>query len=50
MLQGEHTGFLCLERFYLFPKQGIIGEVSGEDLNTIFISFPGKPFQGRGLH
>lgn len=33
-----------------FPKVGTFREVSGEDLNRIFISFPGVSAKGCGLH
>ena len=31
-------------------KARSLGEVLGEDLNRIFMSFPGVPLQGPGLH
>ena len=31
-------------------QAGILGEVSGEGFSGIFISSPGLPFQGPGLH
>ena len=39
----------CLEAFLSSLQVGILGEVSGEDLSRIFISFPGVIFQGCGL-
>ena len=46
---------LCLKVFIGFLKAGILGEVSEEDLNGTFISFPGVSFnklnhQGLGLY
>ena len=39
------------ERATLGPHlEGIYLEVSGEDPNRIFISFPGVSFQGHGLY
>ena len=35
---------LCLKGFIYFLKSGILGKVSGEHLNRIFISFPGVSF------
>ena len=37
---------LCLKGFFLicFLNLGILREVSGQDLNRIFISFPGVSF------
>ena len=51
----EHVGSertaesFVLSSFICFPKAGIWGEVSGEDLNRIFISFPGVSSQSHGL-
>ena len=35
------TGSFVLRVFICFLKAGILGEVSGEGLNRIFLSFPG---------
>ena len=43
LLETVHWVFY-LEVFYLFLKVGILEEVSGEDLNRIYISFPGVSF------
>ena len=40
--EGAHTE--SLKGFYLFFRDGILGEISGEGLNRIFISFPGVFF------
>ena len=40
--------FIYLFLFICFVKAKILGEVSGEDLNRIFISFPSVSFQGHG--
>ena len=37
------TGSLALRVFICFLKAGILGKVSGEDLNRIFTSLPGVP-------
>ena len=42
VLERELHWVLHLQGFYL--------EVSGEDLHSMFISFPGVPPQGPGLH
>ena len=43
--QRAHTGsFACL------LKTGVLGEVTGEDLNSIFISFLGVSLEGPGLY
>ena len=45
MLKRERGHWvLCLRVFVCFLKAGVLGEVSGEDLNRIFISFPGVSF------
>ena len=50
--QGEKqaASVCCLEAFISLLQAGILGEVSGEDFSKIFISSPGAPFQGHGLH
>ena len=45
----EYTGSFILKGFICSPEAGVLGEVSGEDLNRTFISFPGVSFQGHGL-
>ena len=43
--QGRvHTGCFVLWVFISFLQTGILGEVSGEDLSRVFISFPGMSF------
>ena len=41
---------ICSEGFISLLQVGFLGEASGEDLNRIFISFPGVSFQGCGLY
>ena len=50
MLQGEHAEPFALRSFIHSLKVEILGDVPGEDLNGIFISFPGVSFQGHGFH
>ena len=45
-----HAGSFVLRVCIYFLKAGVLGEVSGEDLNRIFISFSGVSFQGSGLY
>ena len=40
----KQTGSFVLRVFICFLKAAILGEVSGKDLNRIFISFPGVFF------
>ena len=40
----------CLRAFISLLQVGILGEVSGEGFNRIFISFPGVLFQGCALY
>ena len=44
------TGSLVLGVFTCFLKAEILGEVLGEDLNRMFISFLGVSFQDHGLY
>ena len=48
--RGREGRVLCLEGLYLFSKGEILREVSGEDLNRVFICLLGMYFQGHGLH
>ena len=48
--EGELSWVLCLEAFNSFLQAEILGEVSGEVFSRIFISSPGVPVQGHGLH
>ena len=49
--EGECTLWvLPLEVFLSLLHMGVLGEVSGESFSRLFISFPGVPFQGHGLH
>ena len=50
MVRGEHAEPFALRSFIQSLKVEILGEVPGEDLNGIFISFPGVSFQGHGFH
>ena len=43
----SHNGSSVLR---VFQGAGILGEVPGEDLNRLFISFPGVSFRDHGLH
>ena len=46
-LGGDLTHWvLCLEAFISFSQAGVLGEISGEDFNRIFISCPGVPYLG----
>ena len=38
------------EPHWVLRREGIYLEASGEDLDRIFIRFPGMPCQGHGLH
>ena len=49
--EGEPCWVLCLEAFILLLQAGILGEASGDEcFSRTFISSPGAPFWGRGLH
>ena len=37
--ESEHPGFFVWSAFICFLKAGMLGEISGEDLNRIFINF-----------
>ena len=50
MVRGEHAEPFALRSFIHSLKVEILGDVPGEDLNGIFISFPGVSFQGHGFH
>ena len=43
-----HAGSFVLKVFLSLLQLGTLGEFSGEDLNKIFICFPGVSFQGHG--
>ena len=49
-LGSSHTGSFALRVFICFPRAGILGEISGKDLNRRFISFLVMPFQGPCLY
>ena len=44
--RAHSAGCFALRDFMSFPKVRILGEVTGEDLNRIFISFPDLCFSG----
>ena len=43
--EGERTGSFVLRSFICFLKAGILREISGGDLNRIFIRFIGMSFR-----